>query len=153
MKQVLFYDKGYEKTGKSASIKAVFRELASRVPKEDVKRLEGSEDAYVKADIRGIIKYRDVKIGIESQGDPQSKLPNHICEFIGNNCSIIVCACRTKGMDFDGVFDIIRAKSYAEFACPHFCVKDLPDDTYPQLNGEYACQVVRWIDWWIDNYK
>lgn len=51
-----------------------------------------------------------------------------------------------------GVFDIIRAKGYTEFASPYFCIKDLPDDTYPQLNGEYASHVARWIDWWIDNY-
>lgn len=149
MKKVLFYNKGYETTGKSASIKAVFWNLKGRVSEDCIKEIPYKEQ---KGDVCYIVKYRGVKIGIESQGDPNSELVSHVNLFLNENCDIIVCACRTKGKDFDGVFDIIRENGYAEFACPHFCVKELPDDAYPQLNGEYACQVVRWIDWWIDNY-
>lgn len=151
MKKVIFYDKGYAETGKSNSVKAVFRELANRAPKNDVHIQEGSPAIDVNADVKGVIKYRGANIAIESQGDPSSRQPDSIREFAEATCSIIVCACRTKGETHDVVMDIAMQYDYAVFAAPHFCIKDLPDDTYPRLNSDYAHQVVRWIDWWIDN--
>ena len=151
MKNVIFYNKGYEKTGKSASVKAVFRELASRVPEKNILRIAGSADAYVDADIKGIITYREVRIGIESEGDPGYRQPQSIKICVAEGCSIIVCACRTKGETHDVINEVAGQCHYELFAAPHFCVRNLPDDVYSQLNSEYAHQVVRWIDWWIDN--
>lgn len=151
MKKVIFYDKGYEKTGKSASVKAVFRELASRVPQTDVRIFEGSPAIDADADVKGVINYRGVEIAIESEGDPGSCQPDSVREFVTAGYSIIVCACRTKGDTKDVLTEVSHNSGYELFAAPHFCINHLPMDTYPQLNSDYAHHVVRWIDWWIDN--
>jgi hypothetical protein len=38
------------------------------------------------------------KIGIESQGDPNSRLEQSLKDFVNAGCDIIFCACRTSGM-------------------------------------------------------
>jgi len=37
-------------------------------------------------------------VGIESQGDPNSRLQQSILDFAVAKCDIIFCACRTSGM-------------------------------------------------------
>lgn len=37
-------------------------------------------------------------IGIESQGDPRSRLLQSLTDFANAKCDIIFCACRTSGM-------------------------------------------------------
>jgi len=38
------------------------------------------------------------KIGIESRGDPKSRLERSLKDFVNAGCDIIFCACRTSGM-------------------------------------------------------
>ena len=37
-------------------------------------------------------------MGIESQGDPSSRLRQSLSAFVAAKCDIIFCACRTSGM-------------------------------------------------------
>ena len=48
-------------------------------------------------DITVIVEINAIKIGIESQGDPQSRLGKSLKLFVKEECSFIVCTCRTKG--------------------------------------------------------
>ena len=48
-------------------------------------------------DIQIIIKINDLKIGIESQGDPDSRIFDSIPLFLKMECNIIICATRTRG--------------------------------------------------------
>ncbi|HEY4300175.1 MAG TPA: hypothetical protein VGM73_04840 [Candidatus Didemnitutus sp.] len=54
-------------------------------------------------DIRAIISIGKLKIGIESQGDPASRLPESLNLFIREGCHIIICATRTRGATVDAV--------------------------------------------------
>lgn len=60
-----------------------------------------------------VLTINGVKIGIESQGDPEkkSRLPQSLKEFVDNGCSIIVCARRTRERTFNTVEDL-RTKGY-----------------------------------------
>lgn len=40
----------------------------------------------------------DLVVGIESQGDPKSRLEKTLPAFAEAKCDIIFCACRTRGM-------------------------------------------------------
>lgn len=48
-------------------------------------------------DIRVIITLNGFTIGIESQGDPNSRLFDSIPLFVQHNCDLIICATRTSG--------------------------------------------------------
>ncbi len=58
-------------------------------------------------DIQAIITIGDIKIGIESQGDPDSRLEESLCLFVENGCDIIVCATRTSGMTKNWVNNVV----------------------------------------------
>lgn len=37
------------------------------------------------------------KVGIETQGDPNSRLKNSLADFCKQKCDIVFCACRSRG--------------------------------------------------------
>ncbi|MFV1951811.1 MAG: hypothetical protein ACC630_07665, partial [Nitrospinota bacterium] len=49
------------------------------------------------ADVRAVVTINGVKIGIESQGDPNSRLFKSLKLFAKLQCHVIVCATRTRG--------------------------------------------------------
>lgn len=83
--------KGVLNTGKTATIKKFYHLLKSKYPKSKI------ENEICGSDIRAIITINGVKIGIESQGDPNSRLFESILLFVKNQCNIIVCATRSRG--------------------------------------------------------
>jgi hypothetical protein len=44
-----------------------------------------------------------VKVGIESQGDPNSRLFNSLGHFVKIGCKVIVCATRSRGATEEAV--------------------------------------------------
>lgn len=84
---------GRGNVGKTTTIKDVFEKLLEIF--KDCKLLK-KEDSYVD-DIQSIIEIDDIKIGIESQGDPNSRIFKSIPLFIKEGCHIIICATRTSG--------------------------------------------------------
>ena len=52
-------------------------------------------------DVKVIIEIGEFKIGIESEGDPDSRQEQSIKDFITNNCNIIIGACRSRGDTMD----------------------------------------------------
>lgn len=61
-------------------------------------------------DISLIVKINGVKIGIESQGDPGSRIFESLKLFQERNCRIIVCATRSRGKTTQAVSNL--AKKY-----------------------------------------
>ena len=88
MNKVVIANWGGEKQGKSASVKNVFYLL------KDKYAYEVFND---RGDIKAIVEIKGVKVGIESQGDPGSRLFRSIDDFLAAGCNIIVCACRSRG--------------------------------------------------------
>jgi hypothetical protein len=85
---------GPAKCGKSSTIKEIFRELNTKYP--NCIKKDYFPDQY---DIQ--IEMQNIKgflVGIESQGDPNSRLKNSLSDFEESGCDIIFCAARTRGM-------------------------------------------------------
>lgn len=80
--------------GKSETIKNVVSIFENLFPFALIQYLEND------GDILAIISLGSVKIGIESQGDPNSRMihKDTIDQLIAKSCEIIVCATRTDGM-------------------------------------------------------
>jgi len=70
-------------------------------------------------DIKVVIMIGEIKIGIESTGDPNSRLSQSLESFVSDDCDIIICATRTSGGTVDAVnelyekgYDIVWVTNY-----------------------------------------
>ena len=89
--------KGKGNSGKTQTIRKVFNELCAQDKDTKVEILIDN------ADVKAIVTIKGIKIGIESQGDPNSRLKDSLNEFSKKDCDIIVCATRTSGMTVEWV--------------------------------------------------
>lgn len=158
MKKLFIYDSNSGETGKSRSIKAIFHVLKHRMDTGEFKFkyevLKGSDEFPNKQDLKVLVYYKDTTIGLESQGDPNSRLITSIKEFAGEReCDIIICACRTKGKDVREIKRICRQKNYMFMSAPHMVVKNQEDSLYDCIAENYANSVIAVIDKWIELYK
>ncbi|HZW87087.1 MAG TPA: hypothetical protein VFF41_06475 [Gallionella sp.] len=89
-------------SGKSDTIKIIFAELVRKYPSASVQRLSSGT-----RDIKAILtNVKGHKVGIESQGDPGSRLQQSLQDFANANCTIIICATRTSGMTVNWVHSL-----------------------------------------------
>ena len=81
-------------SGKSATLLKLFDKLTSKYPKATVKHIHQSENniSVIMSGVNGYV------VGIESRGEPGSRLINSLNVFVAAKCDIIFCSCRTKGM-------------------------------------------------------
>lgn len=63
-------------------------------------------DIPVVGDFRLIITLKDIKIAIESQGDPNTELHERLMELDELGCNLIICTCRTKGETVKAITDM-----------------------------------------------
>jgi len=89
--------KGRTDSGKTYTISKVYELLKAKYPPIE------EEDFKIAVDIRVILIIKGFKIGIESQGDPDSRLENSLNLFIKKECDVIVCATRTRGQTVEAV--------------------------------------------------
>lgn len=88
MQKIVFANCGAGNQGKSSSVKEVYNLLNS---KYKAKLLIGGVDVKATIQINGFL------VGIESQGDPNSRMFQSLKDFVNMGCDIIVCACRSSG--------------------------------------------------------
>ncbi|MFY9085393.1 hypothetical protein [Aliarcobacter cryaerophilus] len=100
MKNTIFVLRGRARIGKTTTIKKV-RELL--LQKSGVKEYKVEFEILNRVDIRVVLDINGVLVGIETQGDPSSRLEESIELFIKAKCKIIVCASRTSGMTVDWI--------------------------------------------------
>jgi len=92
--------RGVANLGKSASIKKTYQLLKSAYPNAIF------DEIVVSTDITIIIAINGVKIGIESQGDPNRRLFSSLNRFVQAGCKVIVCATRSRGKTVEAVNDL-----------------------------------------------
>lgn len=89
--------RGVANQGKSASIKIAYSLLRERYPTAKI------EELHIGVDITVVITIDGVKVGIESQGDPNSRLFQSLDHFVDIGCKVIVCATRSRGATVEAV--------------------------------------------------
>lgn len=94
-KIVALQDKG--NSGKTMTVKLVFDKLKAKYPAASVNIYKCNPDIKVVMNINGI------KIGIESRGDPNSRLKKSLSFFVNEKCAIIICSARLRGMTVDWI--------------------------------------------------
>jgi hypothetical protein len=92
--------KGRGNVGKTETIKMVYTLLLDKYPNAP------REHELANGDVRSILTIHGIKIGIESRGDPTSRLPESLALFRKEGCHIILCATRTYGQTCDTVNEL-----------------------------------------------
>lgn len=95
--------KGTANRGKTTAIKGVANLLKGEFPCTTLE--EG-------ADIEVVFNAKGMNIGIESQGDPHSRMVRSMEDFVTRHCSIILAACRTKGDTYNKVYELSKKYGY-----------------------------------------
>lgn len=101
MKKMLIGLWGKGNVGKSQTIKMVYDLLES-------KHTNVKEEYKIQTDIdvRVVLTIGTTKVGIESQGDPGSRLKESLLLFVKAGCQVIVCATRTRGQTVKAVEEL-----------------------------------------------
>lgn len=103
MNNLVIANKGKAECGKSSSIKEAFNKLIAIYPYNIL-----IEDG----DIKAIITIGNVLVGIESQGDPNSRMMQSMNDFVSMGCQIIVAACRTSGETCNKIIELNQVNGY-----------------------------------------
>lgn len=111
---------GISNQGKSETIKLIYSLIKTAYPRAIFNEI------FIGGDIKVIVTIGKIKIGIESQGDPGSRMSQSLIDFDSASCDIIICATRTSGTTVDTVssyhkkgYDIIWATNYISYEKPH----------------------------------
>lgn len=120
---------GQAQQGKSDTVKRIAQHILSNYPTA----ISTPTNIDFSADIKVIIEIGKIKIGIESQGDPNSRLFESLKEFAKIKCDLIICSTRTSGATVDVVsnlhssdnYEIIWATNYRSNEKPHATLNDL----------------------------
>jgi hypothetical protein len=99
---------GVSNVGKSETIKNAYELLRAKYLNATIL----IEEIY-KVDITVILIIKNVKIGIESQGDPNGRLVREsLARFVRQTCQIIICDTRKYGQTVDAVNKLRQKHEY-----------------------------------------
>lgn len=80
--------------GKSSTLIYLYQALQIKYPVANIQS-NHSKTRDISVIMRGV---KGWIVGIESQGDPNSRLLQSLSAFVAAKCDIIYCTCRTSGM-------------------------------------------------------
>lgn len=99
---------GHANQGKSDTVKRIAQILLKEYPTAIPTPL----NIDYSTDIKIIVAIGEIKIGIESQGDPNSRLFGSLKEFARKNCDLIICSTRTSGATVNAVSSLHSSDNY-----------------------------------------
>ncbi|WP_186057546.1 hypothetical protein [Burkholderia gladioli] len=129
----IFALQGPGNCGKSSTLVHLYQTLQSKYPAATIQTVHaGPRDiAVIMRGVNGLV------IGIESQGDPNSRLPQSLSTFVAAKCDIIFCACRTSGMTVGWV------NSLSTIFSIHFVTQVRVANNYGASNAVMAAMLMR----------
>jgi hypothetical protein len=89
--------RGAGSRGKSASLCMLIKMIRAAYPDASF------DEKRFKVDVTLVVTINGRKIGIETQGDPNSRLTKSLKHFIEIQCKVIACACRSFGQTVEAV--------------------------------------------------
>ena len=144
MKKTVIANWGHGQQGKSDTIKKVAQIILSHYPNAT------SDPAIINyaADIKVVITIDKIKIGIESQGDPKSRIFESLKEFAKLNCDLIICTTRTSGETVHAVSSLYASDNYDIIWATNYRSNEKNHDT---LNNFSARQIFELIQNLLSN--
>jgi ABC-type multidrug transport system ATPase subunit len=126
---------GPANAGKSATLRKVYELLKAKHPNAPVTH------EIINHDVRAIFNINGHRIGLESQGDPGSRIFTSISLFVREECEIIVCATRTRGQTVEVI----------ENLKPQYSIKWIPklrepdEAQHEQINKALATDIFKQV--------
>lgn len=108
MNKTVIANIGRGSVGKSDTIKRVAANLIKKYPHSVT--ILGNID--YSGDISVLIQIGEIKIAVESEGDPNTDLKGRLNRFVRKECDIIICTVRTSGATTNAVYDLQKSKGY-----------------------------------------
>lgn len=121
-------------TGKTETIRFILDQLRLKYPNAQVTNLRPQRRRDVAFILDGA---NGKKVGIESQGDPNSALQTSLQNFMNVNCDVIFCATRTSGMTVNWVNAYAVAGHQVRFV-----QQTIANANYSQLNRNMAAHLI-----------
>lgn len=144
MHKIAIANYGPANQGKSETIREVVNVLFKLYPA--LERVDINIGADITVIITGTIKGVEVKIGIESQGDPGSRLFESLPYFVEQKCNIIICATRSYGRTTEAVSELHLNHSYDVIWCTNLRAPQKDKAETSILNKFSAKQIVETLE-------
>ncbi len=127
----LYALQGTYDSGKTEKLKNIYQILIEKYPSIIVSMKKGNVDLKI------VLKnVNGMTIGIETQGDPNSRLEHSLNYFKNLKCDIIFCACRTRGMTVDWINSISNIYNV------HFISQTVDRKNYKISNQKMANTII-----------
>lgn len=135
--------------GKTKSVIMAYEKLQQVAEKEDVLYTP----AQLNGDICVILTINGIKVGVSSQGDPWSAQKSLLDELVGNDCQIILTACRYYGVTEQNVksfkpdyrvYWTCNARLYEDGTDPRVAPKGICD----RFDEQWAEEIANLIESW-----
>jgi hypothetical protein len=139
MKKTVFANWGHAQEGKSETVKRIALEITSAYPTATT----NPDVIDYSGDIQVIITIGNTKIGIESQGDPKSRIFESLTKFSSANCDIIVCSTRTSGATVHAVTELHASHGYDIVWVTNHRSKEKPQETLNTLSAKYIFELIQ----------
>lgn len=130
-------DKGVANRGKSTAIIKTFKKLIEKYPAEILSQGD---------DIKAMMTIDGTKVGIESQGDPNSRMPQTMDKFVKEGCRIILTACRTKNDTCNKVYELFWRYGYNIIWAPNIGTEAHIESIDNHWNEIYANNMADFIE-------
>jgi hypothetical protein len=144
MKKTIIANWGLAQKGKSDTLKKV----AQKILGNNRNAIATPAIINFNHDITVIITVNNTKIGIESQGDPGSRLPNSLKYFASQKCDIIICSTRTSGSTMHIVNKTAEAHAYDVIWVTNYRSEN---KNHQELNDLSADHIIELIERLIQN--
>lgn len=138
MEKLIIANIGSGNKGKTTSIKEVYNQLTSKWPHLSIEIINDD------GDITAILSINGTLIGIESQGDPNSRMFKTLPLLVEKQCQIIVCACRSFGATKDHVIEVANQNGYDLIWASN--MRTEIESMYDMLNKAYSEMIVKLIE-------
>ena len=97
--KLIIANRGGHDIGKTTSIRNAFNVLQAKYPMTTTvyEPVGVSSFPIVGGEVKATIKIGTTLVGIETQGDPGSRMQQSVDDFVAWGCEIILVACRNQG--------------------------------------------------------
>ena len=140
-KKIIITLMGLAQRGKTETITLAFQHLLDKYPQHAII----IDDGKISGDIKAILFINGAKVGIESQGDPNSRQGRSIDEFVRMGCDVILVAGRTRGMTRKSITNYKDTHKIISYHKYHTKYKEM----YHQVNDEIARSLTHLVEYCI----
>ncbi|MDP3558335.1 MAG: hypothetical protein Q8T03_13265 [Bacteroidota bacterium] len=139
MKKFIIANWGHGNQGKSNTVKR----LTKLILEHYTTSITSPVEINFTGDVKTIITIEELKIGIESQGDPNSRLFESLKEFSKKSCSIIICATRTSGATVDAVNNLKKSHNYDVIWVTNYRSMDKNQEELNQISASHHFELIK----------